>query len=97
MYKLCICIFHIFLAETQVSSRSSETIGLLRTKKRKLEEVLSLEYMSPEESVYETNSDKEGQRRMTKLVVRRFEWHSEEMTRELRRFPPEIRATVGKN
>ena len=40
--------------------------------------------MSPEESVYETNSDEEGQRRMTKLVVRRFEWRSEELTRELR-------------
>lgn len=41
-------------------------------KKGKLEEVLSIEYMSPEESAYETNSDEEGQRRMTKLVVKQF-------------------------
>lgn len=40
--------------------------------------------MSPEESVYESNSDEEGQGRMTKLVVKRFEWRSDELTRELK-------------
>ena len=41
--------------------------------------------MSPEESVYESNSDEdhEGQGRMTKLVVKRFEWQSDELSREL--------------
>ena len=41
--------------------------------------------MSPEKSVYESNSDEdqEGQGRMMKLVVKRFEWHSNELTREL--------------
>ncbi|KAJ7394569.1 hypothetical protein OS493_000385 [Desmophyllum pertusum] len=39
--------------------------------KRKLEDVLSVDYMSQEESAYDTNSD--GELRMTKLVVRRFE------------------------
>ena len=54
-------------------------------KKRKLEEVLSIAYMSPEESVYETNSDEdEGQARMAKLVVKQFEWRSDELTRELK-------------
>ena len=54
-------------------------------KKRKLEEVLSIDYMSPEESVYKTNSDEdEGQGRMTKLVVKQLEWHSDELTRELK-------------
>ena len=55
-------------------------------KKRKLEEVLSIDYMSPEESSYESNSDEdhEGQGRMTKLVVKRFEWCSDELTRELK-------------
>ena len=55
-------------------------------KKRKLEEVLSIDYMSPEESVYESNSDDdhEGQGRMAKLVVERFEWRSDELTRELK-------------
>ena len=54
-------------------------------KKRKLEEVLSIDYMSPEESVYETNSDEdEGQGRLTKLVVKQFEWRSDELTRELK-------------
>ena len=50
-------------------------------KKRKLEEVLSIDYMSPEESVYKTNSDEdEGQGRMTKLVVKQLEWSSDELT-----------------
>ena len=55
-------------------------------KKRKLEEVLSIDYMSPEESVNESNSDEdhEGQERMTKLVVKRFEWRSDELSRELK-------------
>ena len=42
--------------------------------------------MSPEKSVYESNSDEdqEGQGRMMRLVVKRFEWHSNELTRELK-------------
>ena len=53
--------------------------------KKKKEEVLSIVYMSPDESVYETNSDEdEGQGRMTKLVVKQFEWCSDELTRELK-------------
>ena len=53
-------------------------------KKRKLEEVLAIDYMSPEESMYESNSDEDGQGLMTKLVVKRFEWRSDELTRELK-------------
>ena len=52
--------------------------------RRKIEAVLAVEYMSPEESAYETNSDEEGPRRMTKLVVKQFLWRSEELTREFR-------------
>ena len=42
--------------------------------------------MSPEGSVYESNSDEdhEGQGRMTKLVVKQFEWRSDDLTRELK-------------
>ena len=52
-------------------------------KKRKLEEVLSIDFMSPEESVYESNSDEDGPGRMAKLVVKRSEWRSDELTGEL--------------
>lgn len=42
-------------------------------KKRKLEEVLKIDYMSPEESVYESVSDEESTPRMEKLVRQKFE------------------------
>lgn len=73
------------LAETPVSSRSTEAVNVLGRKKRKLEEVLSIDYMSLGESVYRSNSDEnhEGQGRMTKIAVKRFEWHSDELTKEL--------------
>ena len=34
--------------------------------------------------MYESNSDEDGQGRMAKLVVKRFEWHSDELMRELK-------------
>ena len=40
--------------------------------------------MSPEETVYKSNSDEGGQGRMAKLVVKQVEWHSDELTRELK-------------
>lgn len=52
-------------------------------KKRKLEEVLKIDYMSPEESVYESVSDEESTPRMEKLVRQKFEWRSAELDREL--------------
>ena len=41
-------------------------------KKKKLEEVLKIDYMSPEESVYERISDEESTPRMEKLVRQKF-------------------------
>ena len=52
-------------------------------KKRKLQEVLTIEYMSPEESVYELdNSDEESIPKLEKLVRHKFEWRSDELDRE---------------
>ena len=52
-------------------------------KKRKLQEVLTIEYMSPEESVYEPdNSDEESIPKLEKLVRHKFEWRSDELNRE---------------
>ncbi|XP_078349955.1 uncharacterized protein LOC144634793 [Oculina patagonica] len=54
-------------------------------KKRKIQEVLSIEYMSPEESVYEPeNSDEESIPKLEKLVRRKFEWRSDELDREFK-------------
>ena len=52
-------------------------------KKRKLQEVLTIDYMSPEESVYEPdNSDEESVPKLEKLVRHKFEWRSDELDRE---------------
>ena len=52
-------------------------------KKRKLQEVLTIEYMSPEESVYEPdNSDEESIPKLKNLVRHKFEWRSDELDRE---------------
>ena len=49
-------------------------------KKRKIQEVLTIDYMSPEESVYKpNNSDKELIPKLEKLVRRKFEWRSDEL------------------
>ena len=84
-------MFFVLLGKTVllaafVSSRSIEAVTVLRTKKGKLEDVLSVDYMSPEENVYESNSDEDNevQGRMAKLVVKRFEWCSDELTKELK-------------
>ena len=53
--------------------------------KRKLQEVLTIEYwyMSPEESVYEPdNSHEESIPKIEKLVQHKFEWRSDELDRE---------------
>ncbi|XP_074607805.1 uncharacterized protein LOC141860568 [Acropora palmata] len=52
-------------------------------KKRKLQEVLSIDYMSPEESVYEPdNSDEESIPKLEKLLRHKFEWRSDGLDRE---------------
>ena len=44
---------------------------------------MKLEYMSHEESAFEDESDEEsGSQRLKKLVIRKFEWRSEELERE---------------
>jgi len=53
-------------------------------KKRKLEEVLKLVYMSPEESTWEEASDEGSTPRLEKLIIRKFKWRSEELERELK-------------
>ena len=46
---------------------------------------MKLEYTSHEESVFEDESDEEsGNQRLEKLVIRKFEWRSEELEREFR-------------
>ena len=46
---------------------------------------MKLEYMSDEESAFEDESDEEsGNQRLEKLVIRKFEWRSEELEREFR-------------
>ena len=59
----------MFHAETQVSPSSTEAVNVLRREKKETgKKVLSIDYMSPEESVYETNSDEdEGQGRLLYL------------------------------
>ncbi|KAL9978766.1 hypothetical protein ACROYT_G016321 [Oculina patagonica] len=52
-------------------------------KKRKLQEVLTIDYMSPEDSVYEDNSEEESTPKLVKLVKRKFGWRSDELAREL--------------
>ena len=55
LINLCVsCIS----CRTQVSSSGTEVVNIYRKeKKRKLEEVLSIDVHAPEESVYESNSD----------------------------------------
>ena len=49
-------------------------------KKRKLQEVLTIDYMSPEERVYEPdNSDEESTPKLEKLLQHKFEWRSDEL------------------
>ena len=46
---------------------------------------MKLEYMSHEESAFDDESDEEsGSQRLEKLVIRKFEWRSEELEREFR-------------
>ena len=63
-----------------MTSVPSPEIGIFELK-RKLNAVFAVEYMSPEESAYETNTDEEGPRTMTKLVVKQFQRCSEELTK----------------
>ena len=54
-------------------------------KKNKLQEVVKLEYMSNEESAFEDESDEESEsQRLEKMVIRKFEWRSEELERDFR-------------
>ena len=46
---------------------------------------MKLEYMSHKESTFEDESDEEsGNQRLEKLVIRKFEWRSEELEPEFR-------------
>ena len=46
---------------------------------------MKFEYMSHKESTFEDESDEEsGSQRLEKLVIRKFEWRSEELEREFR-------------
>ena len=46
---------------------------------------MKLEYMSHEESTFEDESDEEsGNERLEKLVIRKFQWRSEELEPEFR-------------
>ena len=76
----------LILLETQVtySKGALRQSSYSNEKKRKLEQVLELEYMSPEESAWEEASDEEGAPRLEKLIIRKFECRSEELERELR-------------
>ena len=61
--------------------------GPARAQLWRILEVLTIEYMSNEESVYEpdSNSEEEDQRRgakLEKLIIKRHQWRSEELTRE---------------
>ena len=47
---------------------------------------MKLQYMSHKESTFEDESDEEsGNQRLEKLVIRKFEWRSEELEPEFRR------------
>ena len=48
-------------------------------KKRKLQEVLTIDCMSPEESVYEPDNSVP---KLERLVQHKFEWRSDELDRE---------------
>ncbi len=63
--------------------KPSGSARILKRKKRKIQEVLTIDYMSPEDSVYEDNSDEESTPKLVKLVKRKFGWRSDELTREL--------------
>ena len=76
----------LILLETQVtySKGALRQSSYSNEKKRKLEQVLELQYLSPEESAWEEASDEEGTPRLEKLIIRKFEWRSEKLERELR-------------
>lgn len=46
-------------------------------------EVMKIGYMSPEESEYEEDEGS-GKRCLAKFYIRKFQWRSDELTRELR-------------
>lgn len=49
-------------------------------KKRKIQEILTIDDKTPEEGVYEAdNSDEESIPKLEKLVRRKFEWRSDEL------------------
>ena len=55
---------------------------------------MELEYMSHEESAFEDESDEESEsQRLEKMVIRKFEWRSEELEREFRSL--DRKATAG--
>ncbi|XP_068744431.1 uncharacterized protein [Montipora capricornis] len=51
-------------------------------KKRMLEEVLTVAYMSPEESDYE--EEEEDNRLLQKIIIRKFQWRSDSLNKEFR-------------
>ncbi|XP_068698139.1 uncharacterized protein [Montipora foliosa] len=53
-------------------------------KKRMLEEVLTVAYMSPEESDYEGEEEEEDNRLLQKIIIRKFQWRSDSLNKEFR-------------
>ena len=53
-------------------------------KKRHLIEVLTIDYMSPEESDYEECDENSDNPELSKLIIRKLQWRSDELTRELK-------------
>ena len=47
-----------------------------------LEEVLTVAYMSPEESDYE--EEEEDNRLLQKIIIRKFQWRSDGLSKEFR-------------
>lgn len=47
-------------------------------------EVLTVDYMSPEESEYEESDENSDNPQLSKLIIRKLQWRSDELTRELK-------------
>ena len=59
--------------------------SLLTVRRRKgIIEVLTIDYMSPEESEYEESDENSDNPELSKLIIRKLQWRSDELTRELK-------------
>ena len=47
-------------------------------------EVLTVDYMSPEESECEESDENSDHPQLSKLIIRKLQWRSDELTRELK-------------